>query len=178
MAKRGDALQQSLRDLDLDRATERLATAQRDLETSPSPTKERTVASLTARVGSGERMSDLLVKHVACPPGSSTVVCVMSPTTSFCSSRVSAKESQSIGPVLGISMTITPVRSGRPASKTTGSVSFERSVTDHPFGTSIEKGLPGASNPVSSSSSNSLIACALRAPDRAPRRTGSGSPPQ
>ena len=60
VAKRGDALQQSLARSRPRPRAERLATAQRDLETSPSPTKERTVASLTARVGSGERMSDLL----------------------------------------------------------------------------------------------------------------------
>ncbi|HEY3673128.1 MAG TPA: serine/threonine-protein kinase [Acidimicrobiia bacterium] len=60
VAKRGDALQQALRDLDLDRARVRLAGAESDREAAPSPTKERTVASLTARVESGQRMSDLL----------------------------------------------------------------------------------------------------------------------
>jgi hypothetical protein len=60
VAKRGDGLERALKELDLDRARERLAAAEADLEAAPSPTKQRTVASLIARVDSGQRMSDLL----------------------------------------------------------------------------------------------------------------------
>jgi hypothetical protein len=60
VAKRGDALQQALHELELDRARERLAAATADLEASPTPTRQQTVASLKARVQSGERMSELL----------------------------------------------------------------------------------------------------------------------
>src|SRR5439155_11269920 len=60
VAQRGHALEHALRELDLDRARERLAAAEGDYERSPSATRERTVASLTSRVESGQRMSDLL----------------------------------------------------------------------------------------------------------------------
>jgi len=59
-AKRGDALERALHDLDLDRARQRLAAAEADHQSSPTPTRERTVASLRARVQSGERMQALL----------------------------------------------------------------------------------------------------------------------
>ena len=60
VAKRSDALERTVLELDLDRARERLVVAEADLHASPSPTRACTVASLTARVASGQRMNDRL----------------------------------------------------------------------------------------------------------------------
>jgi serine/threonine protein kinase len=60
VAKRGDALQHALHELELERARQRLTAAEAELQAAPTPTRERTVASLSARVQSGERMTELL----------------------------------------------------------------------------------------------------------------------
>src|SRR6478752_2823412 len=60
VAKRSDVLAQTVRELDLDGARERLVVAEAEMLASPTPTRARTVESLTARMETGRRMNERL----------------------------------------------------------------------------------------------------------------------